>query len=203
MDPGTMAAVGVGTTIAGGIMKMAGDLFGGAASGKMYEYQAGVAQQRARIDEQNARWAERAGEENAFVAGLRGRYTYGAIRAGQGASNIDVNRGSGVAVRAGQTEVTQLNESQIRTNAARKAFGYRVEEATDVAQAGMYSSASATARTSSYYEAGASLLGTAASVASKWSEAAASFGGNNNPISTTGADFGVPANSPYAYYPEV
>jgi hypothetical protein len=176
MDPGTMAAVGMGSTIAGGAVKAIGDLFGGAAQGKMFEYQAGVAQARARIDEQNARWAERAGEENALYSGMRTRFAVGGIRAGQGASNIDVNRGSSVAVRAGQTEVGQMNEAQIRTNAARKAFGFRVEEATDAAQAGMYSSASATARTASYYDAGASILGAAGTVASKWAEASASFG---------------------------
>ena len=178
MDPGSMAMIGMGASVAGKFVSAFGDLFGGQATGKMYEYQAGVARQRARIDEQNAIWAERAGEENALRQGMAGRFALGRIRAGQGASNVSVQSPSSTAVRAGQTEVTQMGESQTRTNAARKAFGYRVEEAADTASAGALSTASATARTASYFAAGSSILGAAGSVADKWAQYSASFGDN-------------------------
>lgn len=174
------AGVGQGMSAAAKFTTMAGELLGGQATGKMYEYQAGVAQARARVDEQNAIWAEAAGEENALRAGMRGRFAGGQIRAGQGASNVGLASPSSTAVRAGQTMVTQMDESQIRTNAARKAYGYRVEEAADVASAGALSTASATARTSSYWQAAASFLGGTASVADKWAQYGASFGSGDS-----------------------
>lgn len=171
MDPMTLAAIGIGTTIAGGAVKTAGDLFGGQASGKMYEYQAGLARQRSQVAEQNARYALQTGESEALTLGYRTGQIVGQERAGQGAGNLNVSGGSAAAVRASQTKVGQMSESNIRTTAARRAYGYEVESASDIAQANLDSTASATSRTSSYYDAGASVLGTASSVASKWSQA--------------------------------
>ena len=199
-DPTTMAAAGMGMTIAGGVVRAVGDLFSGEAQSNMYKYQGGIALARAQNDELKARWAEEAGEENALREGLRGRFSWGNIHAGQGASNVDVNTGTSVNVRAGQTEVTQMTAAQTRTNFARKAHGFRADEAGDIATAGAANVAAKNAITGSYYDAAASILGTAASVASEATQASKSLGGN---ITTTGADFGVPSYSPYAQYPEV
>ena len=171
-DPVTaVAAVGIGATLASGFMTAAGDLFGGAAQGKMYEYQAGVARMRSQVADQNARWAINAGETNAQISGMHTRFQVGQIRAGQGASNIAPSSPSSTNVRAGQTEVGQIDENVIRTNAARRAYGFQVESAADIAEAGALSTASATARTASYISAASSVLGAAGSVSSKWLQA--------------------------------
>jgi hypothetical protein len=187
----TTAAVGIGATIAGGAIKAMGDLFSGQAQSNMYKYQAGVALARAQNDELKARWAEEAGEENALREGLRGRFSWGNIHAGQGASNVDVNTGTSVNVRAGQTEVTQMTEAQTRTNFARKAYGFRVDEAGDIATAGAANVAAKNAITGSYYDAAASILGTASSVASEATQASKSLG-SNTPAATdpTYSDYG-------------
>lgn len=190
-DP--IAAIGIGATLASGFVNAAGDLFGGAAQGKMYEYQAGVARMRSQVAEQNARWAVNTGETNAQISGMHTRFQVGQIRAGQGASNIAVSSPSSTGVRAGQTEVGQIDESVIRTNAARRAYGSEVESASAAAEAGALSTASATARTASYYSAASSILGGAGNVSSKWLQASQAgvpgFGGGARTTSPTGQEY--------------
>lgn len=166
-----LAAVGVGATLAGGFMQAAGDLFGGQAKGKLAEYQAGIATQRSEVAAQNARFAFQTGESEALTSGYRTGQIVGQERAGQGAGNIDTGSGSAAALRASQTKVGQMSEANIRTTAARRGYGYQVEAASDVAQANVFSTASATEREASYIGAGSSILGAAGSVASKWQQA--------------------------------
>jgi hypothetical protein len=166
-----LAAVGIGATLVSGFVGAAGDLFKGQAESNMYNFQAGIAQMRAKVATQNAEWARQSGEENALISGLRSRFQIGQIKAGQGASNIAVGSGSPAAVRAGQTEMAQLDESIIRTNAARRAFGQEVEAAADTAQAGAYRVAADTSITAGEIGAAGSILGGATGVSSKWLQA--------------------------------
>jgi hypothetical protein len=137
-------------------MKAAGDLFGGAAQGKMAEYQAGLARQRSQIEEQNARFAESAGESQALRSGMGTRVRLADLSLGQ--SNIAL-AGSRALARKGATEVGQMEEANIRTNTARQVFGFQEKSAQEVAQANIYSTASATARTASYLGAATDVVG--------------------------------------------
>lgn len=154
----------LGPSLLGMFMTAAGDLWSGAAQGKMYEYQAGLAQQRSQVAEQNAIFAVNAGESQALTSGIRTGQIVGAQKAGQGASNLDVGSGSGARARASQEWAGQVSASNIRTDAARLYLGQKIASTTAAEEATMYSSASATARTASY-------IGAATDVASKWAQA--------------------------------
>ena len=85
----------------------------------------------------NAERAAAAGEQNAAQAELKGRAAVGAIRAAQAANNVDVNTGSAVDVRSSAAETGQLNALTIRNNAAREAWGYQNQAASNTAQASL------------------------------------------------------------------
>jgi len=69
-----------------------------------------------------ARGAE---EESRFRAGVRGMV--GSQRAGFAAGNIDVGYGSAADVQADTAFLGELDALTIRTNAAREAWGYKVQ----------------------------------------------------------------------------
>lgn len=64
-------------------------------------------------------------EESRFRAGVRGMV--GAQRAGIAAGNVDVGYGSAVDVQADAQHLGELDALALRNNAAREAWGYKVE----------------------------------------------------------------------------
>lgn len=99
------------------------------------------------------------------------RTTIGAQRAGMAASNIDVGFGSAVDVQADAAYLGELDALQIRTNAARQAWGYQVQaydyrkqadvlRKTGVAQAAAGEAAAAGAK----YQIAGTILGGATSL---------------------------------------
>jgi hypothetical protein len=127
----------------------------------------------------------------------------------QGSSGIDVNSGSSTKVRESMVEIGQYTQSIIRSSAAKKAYGYEVEAMQYGAQADIYrytaeqhEAQADNAITASNMTKGAlglqqqamsnvdtakninimgSLVGTAGSVANKWSEG--SFTGLTSAVS--------------------
>jgi len=168
-DPVTiMAGVGLGATALGGVTSAVGNWFGGESQGAMYDYRAGIALMNKQIAEQNANYAINAGEIKAEQAGMKARYEIGQQIAGGGASGLDVRSGSKAAVTAGMYKVAQQDLGIIRTNAAKEAYGYEVEAASDQAESELDKYAAKTSRTSGQIAAIGSLLGAAGSVSSKW-----------------------------------
>ena len=100
-------------------------------------YNAKVAGQNAQFARQNAQWAGAEGESQTELAALRTRHEVGKIKVAQAANNVDVNTGSAAAVQKSQSEMGLLNEMNIRSNAARRAYGFEVKANDYVAQANM------------------------------------------------------------------
>jgi hypothetical protein len=175
-DPVTLTAIGIGAGVAGGATGAFGSLFQGQSQSNMYKYQAGVAQVNAAVAKQDATYATEAGEVEATNAGMRTRSEVGSTRAGMAAGNVDINSGSGARVVASETEIGQENEATIRANAAKRAYGFNVKGAEDVAQAGAYDVAATTSLESGDIGAISSVIGTAGSVSSKWLQAGQVFG---------------------------
>jgi len=92
----------------------------------------------------------------------------GAIRAAQGASNIDVNSGSAAKVQADQRFIAQTDLTQIRSNAAKVAYDYDVKSVMDLNQANLDVMAGENAKQAGQINAMSSILGTVGSVSSKW-----------------------------------
>src|SRR6266568_2570698 len=115
-DPMTMAAAGAGGQVAGSIVGAIGSIFGGQSQSQMYKYQAGVAKMNEDIAKQNAAWERQFGEVEAQQVGMAGRFKIGETKTIQSGSGLDVNRGSAVAVRESEQELTAYIEAQIRSS---------------------------------------------------------------------------------------
>jgi hypothetical protein len=184
-DPITL---GIGATALGGVVGAGGKLLEGygqqqADIFKATEatYQAGIAQQNQEIAQQNANYALYSGEVQAQQAGMKLRSEIATTKAEQGASNLDVNSGSAVLVRSAEQEVGQENISLIRSDAAKRAYGYTVQswqygtQATwDQTAATFDKGAAQMAMISGEISAAGSLLGGASSVGSQWMAAKSS-----------------------------
>lgn len=152
----------------GGALGVVGSLFGGAAKSAQYKYQAGVAKVNADIARQNAEYAIRSGETEARQSGMKTGATIAKQTVGQAANNLDITSGSPEQVRESTHSLGMEDQSTIRENAGRKAYGQLTEAAVQDANAKMYGRASTTAKIASYIDAGSSFLSSASSVSSKW-----------------------------------
>lgn len=181
-DPVTLSAIGIGASVAGSGISAFGTLKGGEAQSGMYKYQAGVAQLNSQIALQNRDQAIATGQTEEKKYGLAAADRLAQIRAGSGASGIDVGTGSKAQVQDSQQVVTKIDEATIANNAARKAYGFSVESATDLAQAGAYDKAASDALEGGEIKALASLVSGVGSVASKWTQGSAGglFGGSKS-----------------------
>ncbi len=177
-DPFTWAAIGVGASALGGATSAYGSLQKGAADKAMYNYQAGVAQLNQKIALQNASYAQEAGGSAAYQSGLKTAATVAQQKVDQSASGFDVAGGSATGVRQSTTALGVYDQNLIRTNFAKKAYGFEVEAATKGAEAGADVIAGQQAKKAGDIGAVASILGTAGSVSSKWLQASSSFGKN-------------------------
>lgn len=167
-DTSSNAGAGAITSAFGGITKAIGAFGEGESQKELYDYQAGVANLNAQIASQNAEYAIQAGEHQAVQAGLQGAAISGKIKAAQGASGLDVNTGSTVDVQKSQAEINSLNQTVIRSNAAKTAYGYQVEGVQFEAQAQLDKLAGSNAVTAGYLNAASSVIGAASSVSSQW-----------------------------------
>lgn len=175
-----MAVVGIGATIAGGITQAAGAKAAGQAALQQNNYQAGVAEINSKIAKQNADYARNQGEIQATQYGIKSAQRQGAIRAGQGASGVDVNTGTAVDVRESQKKISDMDLAQIRMNASKTAYDFDAQAVGFDNQAQLYKMAGANAVVAANYQATASILGTVSSVASKWTQGSqmGMFGGS-------------------------
>jgi hypothetical protein len=163
-------AVGIGASLAGGLLSAFGANKQGEAQQQMYNYRAQVAQINANINRQNATWARNKGESEAEQYGMKAAQQRGAIRAAQGASNIDVNSGSAVEVRRSQEKIKDIDLGTIRSNAAKIAYDYETKAVMDENQATLDIRTGEYAKEASKYKAAESIIGSVSTVSSKWQQ---------------------------------
>lgn len=164
----TLAAISIGGAVAGGGIGLLGSLFSGGAQKNAYNYQAQVAANNKVIADRNAQYAVASGETEAQISGMKTRAQIGGITAAQGASGLDVNSGSGVAVRESEAEIGSFNQMMIRANARKQAYGYEVEGMNQQAQERMSRQAGKNAMTAGIIGGASSVVGAASSVSDKW-----------------------------------
>lgn len=104
-----------------------GDIMAGVTASKADKYNAKVALQNAKLATQNAALEGGIGEANYGMAGLKTQQEVGGIKAAQAGRGVDVNSGSAKAVQSSQAEMGMLNQANIRSNAARAAYGFEVQ----------------------------------------------------------------------------
>ena len=166
VDPVTMGAVSLGSTVLGGVTKAMGastnadaqkigiqgqmmqtmaQAFGFQAQAQQSKYEAnkskylaGVADINKEIAKANANYSRDVGEVEAQLAGMKAHADMGEMIAQQGASGISVNSGSSTKVRESMVEIGQYTQTVIRSSAAKKAYGYEVEAMQYGSQADIY-----------------------------------------------------------------
>lgn len=172
------APLALAAGVIGAGVSTAGALEGGAATANAASYRAQVARNNEQIAIQNATYAEQAGQAKATVQGQKGAQVAGKLKAGQGASGVDVNSGSNVAVRAAQREASKLDTETVLNNSELEAYGYRTRATSEEAQAGLEDLTAKQAPIGAEIGAAGSLLSSASSLGFKWST-----GGSGNPFS--------------------
>lgn len=125
--------------LGGGIAKGFGQMKGGQSSSAQMQYQAAVARNNAAALRMMADRTVQGGLVNADITSLRGAAKVGAVKAKQGASGINVNKGSAVDVRAGLAQSNKFDAETVLRNADLTAWGYRVKADQEEQQANLYS----------------------------------------------------------------
>ncbi len=149
------AAATIGSSVVQGLGSMRQSQAAAASAG----YNAKIAAQNAQIQTQNAQFAGAEGEANTAAAGAKTRAEVGAILANQGASGVDVNTGSSVDVRESAAKIGMLNALNIRSQAARSAYGFQTAASSEQAQSTLLRKQQSEDKTAGYLGAGASVLG--------------------------------------------
>lgn len=165
-DPVSLAIIGV----AGAATSAAGTYGQYQAQSKNAAYQAQVAANNAQIAKQNEELEMQAGSQQVTNNEMKTRAAVAKTKTGQAAGGIDVNSGSAVDVRSGEAETGMLDALTIRTNAARRAYGYAVQSTSDTAESGLLASESKQASEAAPFAAAGSLLSGASSVGSKYAQ---------------------------------
>lgn len=156
MDPATLAiAATVGSSVIGGLGAIQQSRAQAASAG----YNAKIASENAKIATQNAGFVGAEGEQNVAAESQKTRAVEGAIIANQGASGVNVNTGSNVDVRESAAKVGMLNALNVRSQAARAAYGYQTQAFSDLAQSKLLRSEQKSDITGGYINAGATILG--------------------------------------------
>lgn len=183
--PAVLEAVGVGAATAGtigSIASIAGTAFsvlgaikgarGAQAEGKANSqaalYAAQVAKNNQQIALQNKAWAASEGNAAVEQAQMQTRAKIGAITANQGASGVNINSGSSVDVRSSAAETGQLSAINIRSAAARQAYGFENEAQSNAAQAALDKAQASNDITAGNTKAETTLLGGVGSAASSY-----------------------------------
>ncbi len=158
-----------------------------AAMGKlnaaMAESDASLLELNASISETQARMQTQIGQREEQQLRLRSRQLKGSQRASIAASGVDLGVGSAARVLATTDYMTEVDASEIRANAARQAFGYRVQ-AVNQKFAAMTAKAQGTS-----YRAGSAFSSVAASGISPLGSAATSLVGGAGQVASAWYNF--------------
>lgn len=180
---GVSTAISIGTSAIGSMLSAQGAAYEGESKGRMYDYQAGVSRINAKLKEQDADYARYVGDIEAERKGMETRFKVGQTKAIQAGSGLDVNFGSPATVRESEEELGRFDQDIIRSDAARRAYGFGVEASREKAQAGVYDVAASESRRAGRMGRYTSLLSGATSVADRWTRASQLGMFSNRPAS--------------------
>lgn len=120
-DPVILA---VSAMAVGGTMSAVGEYNQGHAAAQAAKYNSAMADQNAKINDANTEIAGQSGQAQVAQQQRSTRALVGDTLANQGASGVEVNKGSSVDVRGSESSLGYLDAMNIRTNATREAYGY-------------------------------------------------------------------------------
>ncbi len=150
VSAGTAATIGTIASVAGTAFSVMGALQKGKSESQAAKYNAAVAENNKEMQLRNASLAGQEGEAAAQMEGMKTRARVAGIAADQGASGVRLNSGSDIDVRSSAASMGELSAINIRSNAARKAYGYQVDASNYQAQANLDKATAKNARTAGY-----------------------------------------------------
>lgn len=160
--------IGAIGTVAGAGLGALGAINQADAAAANARYQAQVAANNQIIATQNANYATKAGEANAYTTGLKNREKAGAVIAGLASSGLDVNTGSAADVRSGEDTSLYTGVERVRQGAALTAYGYRAQATNYGAEAQLLPIEASQEQSAGLLKAGGLLFAGASSVAPKF-----------------------------------
>lgn len=170
-----------GAGLAGAGISAYGQYQAGEASANDASFRAQVAANNAITAKRNADLEIGSGEITAANKGLQTRAAVGTQKASQGASGVEVGSGSSADVREGTRQMGLLDAITIRSNSARRAYGYQVAANSQDAQSTLDAAQAKQARAAAPLAAAGTLLSGASTVGSnfaKWQNVAPAGGGD-------------------------
>ena len=161
-------AIGIAATALSTGLSIAGQAQQASAQAGMAGYQAQLARNSQMIAEWYARRAEDQGRADEQQQRLRSASLLGAQRAALASQGGDVNSGSPLDIQSDTARAGEFDARTIRSNAALRAYGLRLQAASADADARRYDAQGANALADLPFGIGSSLLGDATSVARRW-----------------------------------
>lgn len=140
----------------------------GKAASDMANYRAQVARNNTILAEQNAGWAEAQGAAEESANAMKIRSGIGRLKAGMAASGVRVDEGSSADVLDSAEALGELDTLTIRSNTARKVYGYKVGAQSEESSAKLLGTAGENAETAGGISALSSALSSASSVGAKY-----------------------------------
>lgn len=168
----TVLAVGAISGIAGGTIGGVSSYKQGKQQQAMYNYQAKVAEENAKIAGKNAANERQTGIEEARLQRMKTLQAVGSQQAAMAANGMDVTQGTSLDIIQDTSAMGELDALQIETNYERKALAYEQQGSNYTNQARMDVIAGKNAYEAGKWkavEAGLNGVSKTASVAAKWS----------------------------------
>ncbi len=157
IDPATLTAISMGVSAVGSIAT-------GIAGMQAANYQAKIAENNAKIAQQNAVYAAHAGEAKAQQESLRSAARNAAIKGAIAANGVDVNTGSAVDVQSSSAAMGSLSTENVMREGQMKSYGYRTEAQNYKDQAGLYKQQASASLAGGLFKGFSSLLSGASSL---------------------------------------
>ena len=193
-DPASLAMLGstalsMGTSAYGAIEGAKGAAASATSQAMSGLFAAGIANLNAKIALQNADYASVTGEQEAARYGMGAAQRQGNLITQQSASGLDVNTGSNKATAISNQIISNMDIAQIRANAAKTAYDYKVQAGADAMQAQGDIMGAQNVEAAGGINAMTSIVSGASSVASQWAQANQFFGA---PGTNKTPDYGPP-----------
>ncbi|HEX4500643.1 MAG TPA: hypothetical protein VH187_05635, partial [Scandinavium sp.] len=111
----------------GALVQAQGAALEAQAQANMHTYRAAVAQLNKQFTDSNAAYATAVGDVKAQQRGMAAREQLGLTTVAQAASGLSVSGPSATRVRESEINLADFDEATIRSDAARQAYGYKIQ----------------------------------------------------------------------------
>lgn len=176
---GYVAAATLAATVIAGAATVVGQVKQAEGAATTARFQSEMARRNAQIAEWNAEQTTKQGDIEADKQSLKTAQIMGMQRAGLATQGGDVNVGTNVDILGDTARAGKFDEDTIRSNAALRAYGFRIQGAGATAEAGLFDMAAANATANLPFAVAGTIAGTASSTGSKFMEYKRQLGGKD------------------------